>query len=443
MASGASPGAPGSSPRTVLLVSRWFPPAFQIGGKRAFRFARYLPEHGWRPIVWTGALSEDVPHDRTPVALPPEVVVERTLIPRWWPEPRRRLVIGSDTTPGHGMRPPGLLARLRRQVTVPAGEERLLLPLLLRRLATLVERHRPDVIMATSSPYWTLVLGRAAAKRFGLPLVLDLRDPWTPNFLQEHRAGWVRRAEAVDERRCLTAAAHVTFTAPATAAAYRALYPELAPRFSTITNAFDPAQAPARPATATTTTSTTTGPERPPGRLLVHFGNCYGKRRLDGVLRGLAALRDEHGHALDDLRLLNLGKPDADDLALAERVGVRVDVQPFLPLAEGLALLATADVQLLIGYGDEPMFIPAKLFDYLLSGAPILAVGRAEEVAEIVRRTGTGLAVTGADPSATALALRRLLAREHGPRDEAVVSSYAAPSTAKALAGLLADAVAR
>jgi hypothetical protein len=431
MAAGASSGASPSSPRTVLLVSRWFPPAYQVGGKRAFRFARYLPTHGWRPIVWTGALDEDEPHDRTPIELPPEVVVDRTLVPRWWPEPRRRKVIGADTTPGHGMKPPGPLGRLRRQVALPVGEELLLLPLLLRRLATLVQRHRPDVIMATSSPYWTLVLGAVAAERFGLPLVLDLRDPWTPNFLQGHKAGWVRRAEAVAERRCLAAAAHVTFTAPATTAAYQALYPELAPRLSTITNAFDPAQAPPRAA------------ERGPGRLLVHFGNCYGKRRLDAVLRGLAALRDEHGQALDDLRLLNLGKPDADDLSLAERLGVRLEVQPFLPLAEGLALLAAADVQLLLGYGDEPMFIPAKLFDYLLSGAPILAVGRADEVTEIVRRTGTGLSVTGDDASATALALQRLLAREHGPRDEAALSSYAAPGTAGALARLLTDAVAR
>lgn len=435
MAAGASSGASPSSLRTVLLVSRWFPPAFQIGGKRAFRFARHLPAHGWRPIVWTGALDEDVPRDRTPIELPPEVVVDRTLVPRWWPEPRRRLVIGADTTPGHGMKPPGPLERLRRQVALPVGEELLLLPVLLRRLATLVQRHRPDVIMATSSPYWTLVLGAVAAERFGLPLVLDLRDPWTPNFLQAHKAGWVRRAEAVAERRCLAAAAHVTFTAPATTAAYQALYPELAPRLSTITNAFDPAQAPARAA------EPGLGPGS--GRLLVHFGNCYGKRRLDAVLRGLAALRDEHGQPLDDVRLLNLGKPDAEDLALAERLGVRLEVQPFLPLAEGLALLAAADVQLLVGYGDEPMFIPAKLFDYLLSGAPILAVGRADEVAEIVRRTGTGLSVTGDDPSATALALRRLLAHEHGPRNEAALAAYAAPSTAEALARLLTDAVAR
>ncbi|MCX4248061.1 glycosyltransferase [Paraliomyxa miuraensis] len=432
--SGASSGASGSPTRTVLLVSRWFPPAFQIGGKRAFRFARYLPDHGWRPIVWTGAHPDEVPHDRTPIALPESVVVDRTLIPRWWPEPRRRLVVGADITPGHGMKPPGSLGRLRRGLTMPVAEELVLMPLLLRRLTTLVERYRPDVLMATSSPYWTLVLGRLAAARHGLPLVLDLRDPWTPNFLQEHKAGWVRRVECSVERRCLAAAARVTFTAPATTAAYQALYPELASRLCTITNAFDPDQAPV----ATSRGDAPEGSER----VLVHFGNCYGKRRLDGVLRGLATLRDEHGESLDSIRVLNLGKPDAEDVALAERLGVRLDVQPFLPLADGLALLAGADVQLLVGYGDEEMFIPAKLFDYLLSGAPILAVGRAQEVGRIVERTGTGLSVMGDDPSATARALRRLLAREHGPRDEAAVSTYAAPSTTRALARLLTDVVA-
>ncbi|MEM7156090.1 MAG: glycosyltransferase [Myxococcota bacterium] len=429
MSAGAPPRARDSSSRTVLFISRWFPPAFQIGGKRAYRFARYLPEHGWRPIVWTGFLDDGVPHDPTPVELPPEAVVDRTLIPRWWPEPKRARATGADITPGRPLQRPGPLQRLRRQVSLPVGAPVLLLPQQLRRLSTLIELYRPDAIMATASPYWTLVLGARAARRFGLPLVLDLRDPWTNNFLQGQKAGWVQRAEAATERHCLTAANSVVFTAPATTAAYQALYPSLADRFTTITNAFDPAQLPTEAAA------------RGADRLLVHFGACDGTRRLDNVLYGLAALRDRGEVDLDELRLLNLGKPDADDLALAERIGVRMEVEPFAPLEEGLALLASADVQVLVGFGDESMFIPAKLFDYLLSGAPILALGHAAQVGAIVEGTGSGLAVTGEDPHTTAEALRRLLTGEFGPRDRRAVRAYAAPSVAETLAGVLERAV--
>ena len=42
-------------PRRVLIISRYFPPLYDVGGKRAYRFALHLPDHGWQPIILTGA----------------------------------------------------------------------------------------------------------------------------------------------------------------------------------------------------------------------------------------------------------------------------------------------------------------------------------------------------------------------------------------------------
>ncbi|HSQ00522.1 MAG TPA: hypothetical protein VL049_25145 [Candidatus Dormibacteraeota bacterium] len=32
--------------RRVLIISRYFPPLYDVGGKRAYRFAMHLPDHG-------------------------------------------------------------------------------------------------------------------------------------------------------------------------------------------------------------------------------------------------------------------------------------------------------------------------------------------------------------------------------------------------------------
>ncbi|MHB0875984.1 MAG: hypothetical protein ACYC5O_08070, partial [Anaerolineae bacterium] len=42
------------APRKVLMLTYVFPPFFSVGGSiRAVKFARYLPERGWLPLVLT------------------------------------------------------------------------------------------------------------------------------------------------------------------------------------------------------------------------------------------------------------------------------------------------------------------------------------------------------------------------------------------------------
>ncbi|MEM7675466.1 MAG: glycosyltransferase, partial [Myxococcota bacterium] len=353
---------PASAPpsRTALIISRFFPPGFQIGGKRAYRFARYLPQFGWRPVVWTVAEDQMGRIDSTALNVPAPAVVERTLMPRWWPEApsRRRAGDNKPGTPTHAVF--GWRRRLRRQFTVPVGDELFLIPFMRRRIDAIVRTHRPDVVYATAAPYWTLPLALTIARRYRLPLCFDLRDPWSFQFLQMHKAPWVRWAERRAERYYLNRADRIVFTSEDTTARYRTIYPRLAERMVTITNAYDPQQAP--PAA-----------ERPTDlrdrKLLVHFGNCYGPRNLRPIIEAIDRL---DGPTKKMVTLLNLGQPSSDDTALADRLGIDFRVESFVPLSEGLALLAAADAQILMPLDEWA--VPGKTYDYLLTGAPILLV---------------------------------------------------------------------
>ena len=46
--------------RTCLFVCHDFPPAAGSGSNRAVALARYLPEYGWRPVVLTPRLLEEL-----------------------------------------------------------------------------------------------------------------------------------------------------------------------------------------------------------------------------------------------------------------------------------------------------------------------------------------------------------------------------------------------
>ena len=73
----------------VLMIAHHFPPAGGSGSNRALAFARYLPEHGWQPVVLTPGVEWAMHRDdRLLGEVPSEVQVIRTR--SWEPRPASR-----------------------------------------------------------------------------------------------------------------------------------------------------------------------------------------------------------------------------------------------------------------------------------------------------------------------------------------------------------------
>lgn len=426
--------------RTVLIISRYFPPLFDVGGKRAYRFARYLPAHGWRAVIWTAQPSTDKALDPTPLTLPDGTVVHRGYYPAW-KATGRRMSDGTTSQPvprGASAPPSDPLKKLRRAIRWPISDDIWLLPWAASRIAALARQENAEVILASSSPYSALAFGAGASALSGLPLIADLRDPWTLNFLHQRRPDWVRAVEIQAEHALMAYARRVLFTCESAAEAYRAHYPDLpAGHIASITNSFDPSQRPAPP------------PARSGPIQIVHFGNCYGPRRMETLIRAVALLQDKGQLPQEGVELLNLGRVAQEDLDLARALGVEgcLQFRPVVPYQEGLRILAQSDLQLLLAYGDETMFIPAKFFDYLLTGAPILCLSQPSELTGYLEEGKLGAWVRPDDvQGAAGLILAAALARHGGPPlatpDPEVVQRFSSPQTAASLARVL-DEVAR
>lgn len=95
--------------------------------------------------------------------------------------------------------------------------------------------------------------------------------------------------------------------------------------------------------------------------------------------------------------------------ARARTVGLdNVRFLPALPRSKMPALAASADIALVSLKIALPGAVPSKIYEAMGAGVPILLVAEGEP-ADIVRRTGSGLAVPMADPEEGAAALRRLV----------------------------------
>jgi glycosyltransferase involved in cell wall biosynthesis len=427
--------------RSALLVSYYFPPRFSIGGKRAHRFARYLPEHGFRATVLTAPAphGERLDPSFTDRELAPSQV-RREYLTAAEVAAMPRAQLGSDGTleaPTTAWFKPAQrrgVARVRAALrwTPPIGPTASQLPRLVARIIRLARESSAEVIFATGTPWEAIVASTVAGRALRLPVVVDFRDPWSFGPVMSRRPAWVQMVDRLIERGALASAAALTVTTEAARDRYASM--GAARRVVLIRNGFDP--------------STIVTPKRDERVTLIHFGNCYGERALAPFLRAMAAVIARRGLRPGAIRMLNLGRAAAEDLALARELGISdfFEFQTVLPYAQGIDLVSGADLALLPSFGDEPWFLPGKLYDYLLARTPVLGVTTSPELGRILARTKLGWTVSPSDTAQLEHRIEQAVeARAEGrplvQPDEAAIEAMSARATAGELARLLEDVI--
>lgn len=217
----------------VLMIAFEFPPLGGIGVQRSLKLAKYLPEHGVRPIVITPdqaslervigsareeALLQELPGtvqvERVPCpALPPPA---KTKAGRWL---RGFFRIGEE------------LGAIWREAVMVA-------------LPDIIRRERPTAVYVSVPPFSMAPLALEVAERWQLPLVVDFRDHWSLWGSDPHPSVVHHRLVDRLEGRVLRGAAAVTSVTSQLIRDLRAAHPEVPERkFGVVPNGFDGAAA--------------------------------------------------------------------------------------------------------------------------------------------------------------------------------------------------------
>ena len=350
--------------KRVLMVAYHFPPlAGSSGIQRTLRFARYLPENGWQPIVLTAhtrayeQLSTDQLDD-----IPAGVEVIRS---QAWDTARHLSIAG---------RYPGVLARPDRWASWwPAA--------VISGLKA-IKRLKPDLIWSTYPIATAHRIGASLAVRSGLPWVADFRDPMAQEGYPSDPATW--RSYLQIERQAISLAHTSTFTTPSALRDYQNRYPSRAGRMELLENGYDE-ETFADPVVSTPLN---------PGRLtLLHSGIVYpSERDPTHLFAALAQLRAK-SPALAERLVLRFRAPVHD--ALLNRLSVEhsvqsmVQIEPPVPYRVALTEMRQADALLILQAANCNAQIPAKLYEYLRAGVPIIALtDKAGDTALTLRGAG-------------------------------------------------------
>jgi hypothetical protein len=263
-----------------------------------------------------------------------------------------------------------------------------------RHFARLPRQALPEAVFATGSPWTALLVGKALAQRFQVPLVADFRDPWMGNPNQGALPAPMRRRSQRLERAVCAAAARVILNTDALHAQFAHVYPEFADKCLTLTNGFDyeASAAAVRLCTAAL---------QPPARAvpgvwleLCHFGTIYGNRYPVALLQAVQELYDAKQLTPGQLRLRFVGhwerrQETCERLAQALENAGFLQRQPPIPHHLCLQQMATAPV-LLVLQPAYPLQIPAKIYECIAVRRPLLVIGGGGATAALVTRYQLG-----------------------------------------------------
>ncbi len=392
------------------MVACAFPPTGGPGVQRSVKFAKYLPRFGWLPTVWTAGSLGGMPRDPTLLEdLPGDVIVHAHPSGRAGQLARNLLQRMTDRD--------GLIAKLGRPVgwrldarRIAAERNRLpdqYIPWAkasVEPLCRLIENEGVDAIYSTFSPASNHWLALTLKRKTNLPWVADFRDLWTDDYRYTETSPRRRAAHRRLEQGVLEAADVVVGVSTRQTNILASHLPRSQDKFVTITNGFDPEDFAAPPRR-----------DREPPRddapfVLAHIGRLDRWRTKDAWFAGLGRFAEGLRAGGGRVTLRVVGHADKTTRRLLEDVGVEGTFTGYVSHREAVREMCRADALLLnvpLGPNAESV-IPAKLFEYLASGRPILVVGPPHgECEEIVRACRAGLTV-GFDQVAIADALSEL-----------------------------------
>jgi glycosyltransferase involved in cell wall biosynthesis len=385
--------------QSVLMISYSYPPMGNPGALRAAKFAKYLPEFGWHPVVVTPRAGySPMPRGMEDHVEMPGVHVVRT--GDFGGIKRATVAIGGSRIAGPRK------SRLANSLLLP-DRDITWYPFAYRAASHWIRRHQIDAIYSTSPTMTNHLVAQRLARRYRLPWVADFRDPWTLSNRYANR-GLRRRWEQRIENSIIHNADRICMVSDTMVKMYAEAFPEARNKLILVRNGFDDADFANLPRA-----------DRDGRFVLLHSGTLDGTYRNPAVLlQAIAALKQKNFINSKTFCFRVAGKVGPTVMHEASILGLSdmVDFVGIQPHRESLLLMTTAAALVLIELLPENM--TTKFYEYLAAHKPILAMLPSNiELAQLTRQLGVGTVVDPGDVVATTNWLVREIEvfRRHGP----------------------------
>lgn len=379
--------------KKVLILTYYWPPSGGGGVHRNLKYAKYFRDFGWEPVIYTAQDADYPSEDKSLFKDVPENL-EVVKHPIWEPYNAYRKLVGikKDKKIYSGFisenKKMGFKQRLavwvRGNFFIPDARKFWIKPSI-RHLVKYLKENPVDAVISSGPPHSMHLIGLGIKKKLNIPWVADFRDPWTniDFYDQLQLSGWADRKHKRLEKEVLQKADQVVTVSWHWAEDFKNLG---APATKVITNGFDPEDFEFE------------GAPSPAEFSISHIGSLNKDRNPPILWEALKELCDEVPGFKDKLVIRLIGNTDISVKGELERLDLmkNADFQGYMPHKEVLKQQKSSQVLLLLLNNTPNVLgvVPGKLFEYMATGRPILAIGPSEgDSARIIRGSGAGAVV--------------------------------------------------
>ena len=374
--------------KKALIITYYWPPAGGPGVQRWLKFVKYLPECNIDPIVYC---PENPSYPITDESLISEVSNSVTVIKQPIKEPYRLakfLSASSSNGMSSGVIPKQnnqtvmerFMLYVRGNFFIPDARKHWVKPSI-EFLSEYIQKNQIDTIITTGPPHSLHLIGLQLKQELKLKWLADFRDPWTT--IGYHKKLKLTKASQEKhktlERQVLNTADQLIVTSEKTKNDFTSITKQ---PISVITNGYD--------------NHNVAKPQKDKKFTISHIGSLLSERNPKLLWKVFSELLIENEAFKKSFQLQFFGVVSEDVLESIVEFGLEQFTKNFGYVKHDEAIKAQMQSQLLllieIDSEDTKAIIPGKLFEYIISGTPILALGpRDSDVEQIIRSTNTGV----------------------------------------------------
>ena len=375
-------------PKKILIITYYWPPAGGPGVQRWLKFVKYLPDFGIQPIVY---IPENPTYPIVDENLVKEVSDKAIILKQKIFEPyqlasflskNKTKKISSGIIPNQKKQ--SFLDKtflwIRGNLFIPDARVFWVKPSV-AYLEKYIVDNNIDTIVTSGPPHSLHLIGLELKQKLDLKWFADFRDPWTT--IGYHKSLRLSRFAAKKhkalEHQVLNTADTVIVTSKTTKTEFQAITTK---PIAVITNGYDTEEV---------------------GKLtldskfsLAHIGSFLSERNPLILWESLVELLHEIPDFKSYLEVKLIGAVSQEVLETITQFGLNsyLNNLGYVSHAEAIAHQRKSQVLLLIEIDSEDTksIIPGKLFEYMVSNRPIVAIGpNGSDFAEIITETNTGV----------------------------------------------------
>ena len=372
----------------VLIITYYWPPAGGPGVQRWLKFVKYLPDFGVQPIVY---IPENPTYPIVDEALVKEVSDTTIILKHKIFEPyqlasflskNKTKKISSGIIPNQKKQSflDKVFLLIRGNLFIPDARVYWVKPSV-SFLEKYILENNIDTIITSGPPHSLHLIGLKLKQKLGVKWFADFRDPWTT--IGYHKAlrlsNYAANKHKMLERKVLNTADTIIVTSNTTKKEFEAITKK---PIAVITNGYDTENI-AKQALDTKFT-------------LAHIGSFLSERNPQLLWESLVELVQDIPDFKNHLELKLIGALSQEVLETINEFGLNpyLNNLGYVSHSEAIAHQRKSQVLLLIEINSEDTksIIPGKLFEYMVSGRPIIAIGpKGSDFAEIITMTNTGV----------------------------------------------------